>query len=75
LVHTSPLQRSCSSARSKVTHLALTLPAACLHLQHTCWGILNAPASGLALAELIVDGAASSCDLAPFDPARLAARR
>ena len=22
---------------------------------HTCWGILNAPATGLSLAELIVD--------------------
>jgi len=38
---------------------------------HSCWGILNAPASGLAMAELIVDGAAHSVDLAPFDPQRL----
>ena len=35
------------------------------------WGILNAPATGEALAELIVDGAATSTDLAPFDPTRL----
>jgi glycine/D-amino acid oxidase-like deaminating enzyme len=34
--------------------------------------MLNAPATGQALAELIVDGAASSVDLRPFDPARLA---
>ena len=37
---------------------------------HGPWGMLNAPATGLALAELIVDGAAS-LDLSPFDPARL----
>jgi len=37
---------------------------------HGPWGILNAPATGLALAELIVDGAASSLDLSAFDPAR-----
>jgi len=38
---------------------------------HSVWGILNAPATGEAMAELIVDGAASTVDLAPFDPARL----
>jgi glycine/D-amino acid oxidase-like deaminating enzyme len=37
---------------------------------HGPWGMLNAPATGLALAELIVDGAASSVDLRAFDPAR-----
>ena len=38
---------------------------------HGPWGMLNAPATGLALAELIADGAASSVDLRPFDPTRL----
>ena len=38
---------------------------------HSVWGILNAPATGEALAELIADGAARSTDLAPFSPARL----
>lgn len=38
---------------------------------HSVWGILNAPATGEALAELIVDGAAETVDLAPFAPARL----
>jgi glycine/D-amino acid oxidase-like deaminating enzyme len=37
---------------------------------HSCWGILNAPASGLAMAELIVDGQAHSVDLRPFEPRR-----
>jgi glycine/D-amino acid oxidase-like deaminating enzyme len=38
---------------------------------HNCWGMLNAPASGLAMAELIVNGASGKIDLSPFDPARL----
>jgi glycine/D-amino acid oxidase-like deaminating enzyme len=38
---------------------------------HSVWGMLNAPATGEALAELIVDGKPRSVDLAPFDPARL----
>ena len=38
---------------------------------HIVWGILNAPATGEALAELIADGAARTTDLAPFDPGRL----
>jgi glycine/D-amino acid oxidase-like deaminating enzyme len=40
---------------------------------HNVWGILNAPATGEALAELIAEGAARSIDLAPFDPMRLRA--
>ncbi len=42
---------------------------------HSCWGILNAPASGEALAERIVDGRSTTVDLRPFDPARLASYR
>jgi len=38
---------------------------------HSVWGILNAPATGEAMAELIADGAARTVDLAPFDPVRL----
>jgi glycine/D-amino acid oxidase-like deaminating enzyme len=38
---------------------------------HSVWGILNAPATGEAMAELIVDGAARTVDLTPFNPARL----
>lgn len=40
---------------------------------HSVWGILNAPATGEALAELIADGQARSTDLTPFDPGRLRA--
>ncbi len=40
---------------------------------HSVWGMLNAPATGEAMAELILDGAARHVDLAPFAPGRLAA--
>ncbi len=38
---------------------------------HSVWGILNAPATGEAMAELICAGQARTTDLSPFDPARL----
>jgi glycine/D-amino acid oxidase-like deaminating enzyme len=38
---------------------------------HSVWGVLNAPATGEAMAELIVDGTARTTNLSPFDPARL----
>ena len=38
---------------------------------HNVWGILNAPATGEAVAELIADGSAQTIDLAPFNPMRL----
>ncbi|MGY8822907.1 MAG: NAD(P)/FAD-dependent oxidoreductase [Candidatus Latescibacterota bacterium] len=38
---------------------------------HSVWGMLNGPATGEALAELIVDGAATTVDITPFNPARL----
>jgi glycine/D-amino acid oxidase-like deaminating enzyme len=42
---------------------------------HGPWGILNAPATGLAMAELVAEGAAASVDLRAFDPARLRAAK
>ncbi|KAG8456957.1 hypothetical protein KFE25_011315 [Diacronema lutheri] len=40
---------------------------------HSCWGILNGPATGKALAELILDGKQSVVpSLNAFDPARFA---
>ena len=38
---------------------------------HSVWGMLNAPATGEAVAELILDGRARHVDLAPFAPGRL----
>jgi glycine/D-amino acid oxidase-like deaminating enzyme len=40
---------------------------------HSVWGILNAPATGEAMAELIVDGVAHTLDLSPFNPGRIPA--
>lgn len=37
---------------------------------HNCWGILNGPATGAAVAELVLDGQASIVNLMPFSPAR-----
>lgn len=42
---------------------------------HNCWGILNGPATGAAMAELIVDGQSTIVDLARFSPARFVGRR
>lgn len=36
---------------------------------HSCWGILNGPATGEAMAQLISQGK-STTSLAAFDPAR-----
>jgi glycine/D-amino acid oxidase-like deaminating enzyme len=38
---------------------------------HSVWGILNAPATGEAMADLIAEGAARTVDLSPFRPGRL----
>jgi glycine/D-amino acid oxidase-like deaminating enzyme len=38
---------------------------------HSVWGMLNAPATGEAMTELILDGTARHVDLAPFAPGRL----
>jgi glycine/D-amino acid oxidase-like deaminating enzyme len=40
---------------------------------HNVWGILNAPATGEAMSELILDGKAHTVDLRSFDPGRLRA--
>ena len=46
-------------------------PGAFVATGHSVWGILNAPATGEAIAELVMDRAAGTVDLTPFDPARL----
>jgi len=38
---------------------------------HSVWGMLNAPATGEAMSELLLDGAACRIDLSPFAPGRL----
>lgn len=39
---------------------------------HSCWGILNGPATGLVMAELIAEGKVTSADIRKLDPQRLA---
>ena len=40
---------------------------------HNVWGMLNAPATGEALAELIAGNGETTIDLRPFNPGRMAA--
>ncbi len=37
---------------------------------HNCWGIAWAPACGLSMAELILEGDSQSINLDPFSPSR-----
>ncbi|KAH0551723.1 hypothetical protein GP486_007057 [Trichoglossum hirsutum] len=37
---------------------------------HTCWGIMNAPATGKVLAEMVFEGRAKSADVRRLDPAK-----
>ncbi|KAH9624298.1 hypothetical protein KSS87_003869 [Heliosperma pusillum] len=40
---------------------------------HSCWGILNGPATGAALAELVIHGQTTIVDLTSFSPSRFVA--
>ncbi|XP_050208288.1 putative oxidoreductase C1F5.03c [Mercurialis annua] len=42
---------------------------------HNCWGILNGPATGAAMAELVLDGKSTIVDLSKFSPVRFLGRR
>jgi glycine/D-amino acid oxidase-like deaminating enzyme len=48
-------------------------PGAFVATGHSVWGILNAPATGEAMAELILNGVTQAVDLSAFDPGRLEA--
>lgn len=47
------------------------VPGAYLATAHASWGILNAPATGQMVAEMILDGGATSVDSMPFALTRL----
>jgi glycine/D-amino acid oxidase-like deaminating enzyme len=49
------------------------VPGAYVATGHSVWGILNAPATGEAMAELMTHGAAQHVDLSPFAPGRFPA--
>jgi len=46
-------------------------PGAFIATGHNCWGMLNAPGTGLAMAELIADGQSRTLDLGHLTPGRL----
>lgn len=48
-----------------------TVAGAYVATGHSVWGMLNGPATGEAIAELILDGATTHVDLTPFAPERL----
>ena len=50
-------------------------PGAYLATGHASWGILNAPATGRMVAEMILDGGSHSVDASPFALSRLPAGR
>lgn len=52
-----------------------TAPGVFVATGHGAWGILNAPATGRMIAEMILDGASHSVDAAPFVLDRLDAGR
>ena len=41
---------------------------------HSVWGILNAPATGEAIAALVTEGVSGTVGLSPFDPGRFGRR-
>ncbi|OAA72541.1 FAD dependent oxidoreductase [Cordyceps fumosorosea ARSEF 2679] len=47
---------------------ATTVPGLYVASGHTCWGIQNAPATGKLMAEIVLDGKASSADIDNLDP-------
>jgi glycine/D-amino acid oxidase-like deaminating enzyme len=51
------------------------VPGAYLATGHASWGILNAPASGRMVSEMLLDGRSTSLDASSFALARLPAAR
>ncbi len=62
--------RPCTSDGLPVMGAIPGVPGAFISTGHNCWGILWAPASGLAMAQLIATGCCDALDLTPFAPDR-----
>lgn len=62
--------RPCPSDGLPVMGKVPQVEGAYISCGHNCWGILWAPASGLAMAELIVNGESSTINLKAFAPGR-----
>ena len=71
--HEPSLLSSSDAGRTPVDRCHPGARGAYVATGHSVWGILNAPATGEAVAELILDGATRAVDLSSFDAARLEA--
>ena len=70
VVHTQSCHLPLAADGNPIIGRSARAPNAYVATGHGCWGIMNGPATGEALAELIVDGQTTHVDLKPFDPAR-----
>lgn len=62
--------RPCPSDGLPVMGVVPRVEGAYISCGHNCWGILWAPASGLAMAELVATGVSTTLDLKSFAPDR-----
>lgn len=62
--------RPCPSDGLPVMGKVPHIEGAYISCGHNCWGILWAPASGLAIAELVATGASTTINLNHFSPGR-----
>ena len=62
--------RPCPSDGLPVMGKVPQVEGAYISCGHNCWGILWAPASGLAMAELIATGESTTINLKAFAPGR-----
>ena len=72
---TQTCMRPCAPDALPVIGAVPGYEGAFINCAHNCWGILWAPASGKALAERILDGAASTANLDAFSPRRFAKKK
>ena len=72
---TQTCMRPCAPDALPVIGAVPGYEGAFINCAHNCWGILWAPASAKALAELILDGAAQTAKLDAFSPRRFSAAK
>jgi glycine/D-amino acid oxidase-like deaminating enzyme len=72
---TQTCMRPCAPDALPVIGAVPGYEGAFINCAHNCWGILWAPASAKALAELILDGAATTAKLDAFSPRRFSAAK
>lgn len=70
LSHAQACMRPCPPDAKPYMGKVTGWKGAYINAGHNCWGIAWAPASGKAIAELVLEGKSSCINLKPFDPAR-----